>query len=237
MKLGINLDHVATLRQQRKEDEPSLTIAAHAALAGGADIITIHLREDRRHIQDADVHLIRAIAPVLNLEMAATAEMVAIALQVKPDYCCIVPEKRQELTTEGGLAVLKNKAFLTDMIRTLQNTGIHVSLFIDPDPAQIEAAAQTGAHCVELHTGEYAKQYPEGRSHILAQLQKAATQAHQLGLEVHAGHGIKYYNLRPLLDIPEWAAFNIGHSVIARALSVGIESAVREIKTLIHTNA
>jgi len=233
MKLGINLDHVATLRQQRKEDEPNLTIAAHDALAGGADIITIHLREDRRHIQDADVHLMRAIVPVLNLEMAATPEMIAIAQQVKPDYCCIVPEKRQELTTEGGLDVLKNIDVISDMVQTLQKAGIHVSLFIDPDHAQIEAAAKTGAHCVELHTGEYAKKYPEGRSAVLTQLQSAATHAKKLGLEVHAGHGIKYYNVRPLLDIPEWEAFNIGHSVIARALSVGIESAVREMKALI----
>jgi pyridoxine 5-phosphate synthase len=236
MKLGINLDHVATLRQQRKEDEPNLAMAAQAAIAGGADILTIHLREDRRHIQDADVRLIRDIAPVLNLEMAATPEMCEIAKKIKPNYCCIVPEKREELTTEGGLDVLKNSRTLTPMIQELQAQGIHVSLFIDPDKAQIEAAAQTGAHCVELHTGDYAKNYPEGRKNILNQLQEAATLAKKLGLEVHAGHGIKYYNIRPLLDIPEWAAVNIGHTVIARALSVGIETAVREMKAIIQDN-
>jgi pyridoxine 5-phosphate synthase len=235
MKLGINLDHVATLRQQRKEDEPNLAIAAHAALAGGADSITIHLREDRRHIQDSDVALMRAISPILNLEMAATAEMSAIAKTIKPDYCCIVPEKRQELTTEGGLDVQKNIATLTPMIQDLQSTGIIVSLFIDTDAVQIEAAAKTGARCIELHTGEYAKDYPEGRSKHLADLQRAATHAKALGLEVHAGHGIKYYNLAPLLTIPEWSAFNIGHSVISRALLVGLEQAVREIKAIIST--
>jgi pyridoxine 5-phosphate synthase len=236
MKLGVNLDHVATLRQQRREDEPDLIIATQAALAGGADSITIHLREDRRHIQDADVHLIRRIAPVLNLEMAATQEMLAIALQIKPNYCCIVPEKRQELTTEGGLDVVKHRETLQPMITTLQRHGIHVSLFVDANPEQIQMAANLKAHCVELHTGEYAKQYPEGRGPILATLQTAATQAQQLGLEVHAGHGIKYYNVGPLLQIPEWEAFNIGHSVVSRALSVGLENAVREMKVLITTH-
>ena len=233
MKLGVNLDHVATLRQQRKEDEPNLCIATQAALDGGADSITIHLREDRRHIQDADVHVIRRIAPFLNLEMAATPEMLTIALQVQPNYCCIVPEKRAELTTEGGLDVVKYRDTLRPMIETLQTHGIHVSLFIDADPVQIEMSARLGAHCVELHTGEYAKRYPEGRGPILAQLQSAATQAQQLGLEVHAGHGIKYYNVRPLLAIPEWKAFNIGHSIVSRALSVGLENAVREMKSLL----
>lgn len=235
-KLGVNLDHIATLRQQRKEDEPNLVIATHAALRGGADSITIHLREDRRHIQDKDLQELRAIVPILNLEMAATPEMLAIAKKTKPDYVCLVPEKRQELTTEGGLAIQKQAAVLEPFIKELHHSGITVSVFINPTVQDIEVAAALGASCVELHTGEYAKTYPEYRTAMLSKLQTAANAGKTLGLQINAGHGLKYYNIAPLMHIFHWEELNIGHTIVSRAVFVGLETAVREMKDLIRKN-
>jgi pyridoxine 5-phosphate synthase len=234
-KLGVNIDHVATLRQARGVSYPDPLAAAHAAEAGGADGITVHLREDRRHIQDADVVALRnALRVPLNLEMAATAEMVAIALRIEPDDVCLVPERRAEVTTEGGLDAVGQRAALREVIARLKDGGMVVSLFIDPEPAQIEAAAELRADVIELHTGRYCEPLPPAE--IAAELAKqgaAAALAQRLGLIVNAGHGLRTDNVRPIAAIPGMQVLNIGHSIVARAVFIGMEAAVREMRALV----
>jgi pyridoxine 5-phosphate synthase len=234
-KLGVNIDHVATLRQARGVTYPDPLSAALAAEAGGADGITVHLREDRRHIQDADVVVLRKeIRIPLNLEMAATPEMVDIALAIKPEEVCLVPERRAEVTTEGGLDAVGQQRTLRDVVARLNDGGIRVSLFIDPEPAQIEAAAALGAGVVELHTGRYCE--PLAPAAIAAELVKhrtAAAEARRLGLVVNAGHGLRTDNVRPLAEIPGLEMLNIGHSIVARAVFIGMEAAVREMRALV----
>ncbi len=234
-KLGVNIDHVATLRQARGVAYPDPLAAARAAEAGGADGITVHLREDRRHIQDADVVALRKELRVpLNLEMAATAEMVEIAIRLKPADVCLVPERRAEVTTEGGLDVVGQRDALRDVVSRLNEGGIRVSLFIDPEPAQIEASAALRAAVVELHTGRYCE--PLGTAAIAAELTKhrtAAAQAQRLGLIVNAGHGLRTDNVGPIAAIPGMEVLNIGHSIVARAVFIGMEAAVREMRALV----
>ncbi|MFS8884364.1 pyridoxine 5'-phosphate synthase [Synechococcus sp. R55.3] len=232
LSLGVNIDHIATLRQARRTVEPDPVAAAVIAELAGADGITVHLREDRRHIQDRDVRLLRqTVRTHLNLEMAATDEMVAIALEVKPDYVTLVPERREEITTEGGLDVAGQVSRLRDVVGQLQGSGIPVSLFIDPDPTQVAAAAQVGARWVELHTGRYAEASSEAQRQVeLDHLEKASQQALQLGLRVNAGHGLTYWNVGPVARIPGMEELNIGHSIISRAVLVGLDRAVREMR-------
>ncbi len=229
LRLGVNVDHVATLRNARGEAYPDPLDAARIAIAAGADGITIHLREDRRHIRDADVAAVKAgISKPLNLEMAATAEMLAIALATRPNACCIVPEKRTEVTTEGGLDVAGQQASLAPMVASLRAAGIRVSLFVDPDPAQLRASAAIGADIVELHTGAYA----HGKPDELARLQDAARLAVQLGLECHAGHGLTYANVGPIAAIAEVMELNIGHFLIAQAVFDGLPAVVAQMLAL-----
>ena len=228
-RLGINVDHVATLRNARGEHYPDPLEAARIAIAAGADGITIHLREDRRHIRDADVTAIRAgISKPLNFEMAATEEMVRIALTALPNACCIVPEKRTEVTTEGGLDVAGHAATLRPLVQRLAEAGIRISMFVDPDPAQLEASAAIGAHIVELHTGGYA----HGAAGELDRLRKAAALAAKLGLECHAGHGLTFDNVAPVAAIPELVELNIGHFIIGQAIFDGLPDVVRRMKAL-----
>lgn len=232
IKLGVNIDHVATLRQARRVAYPDIVAAADAAERGGADGITIHLREDRRHIQDADVdRLAPHVRSKLNLEIAAIDEMLAIALRVVPRDICLVPERRQEVTTEGGLEVAGQVESLRRIVSPMRDKGIHVSLFIDPDARQIEATLAAGADVVELHTGAYAEA-PAGaaRAQELLRLQNAARVAAAAGLLVNAGHGLTLENVAPIAAIPEVYELNIGHSLVADALFVGLESAVRRMK-------
>lgn len=233
--LGINIDHVATIRQARRTVEPDPVAAAVLAELGGADGITVHLREDRRHIQDRDVHLLRqTVRSHLNLEMAPTEEMVAIALEVKPDYVTLVPEKREEVTTEGGIDIVANRDRFTAIVNQLQDAAIPVSWFIDAESAQIEAAAKTGAKFIELHTGKYADASDEDtRAKELAALEKGTQIAIATGLRVNAGHGLTYGNVFPVAAIPSMEELNIGHTIISRAVLVGIERAVREMKLAI----
>ncbi len=225
----MNIDHVATLRNARGGVHPCPVQAALLAESAGANGITAHLREDRRHIRDADVeNLLASISLPLNLEMAATEEMLGIALQMRPHAVCIVPEKRQEITTEGGLDVVAMQSHLTPMIAALSEAGIRVSLFIAPDLQQIEAARFCGAAVVELHTGRYA----DGIVGELAKLQHAATYAATLGLEVHAGHGLNYQNVQPVAAIPEIMELNIGHFLMGEALFAGLPNAIREMRRL-----
>jgi pyridoxine 5-phosphate synthase len=230
--LGVNIDHVATLRQARRVTYPDPVEAARLAERGGADGITVHLREDRRHINDHDVERLRAtVASKLNLEMAATAEMRDKALAIRPDDACIVPERREELTTEGGLDAAGQRSTLADLVAALRGAGIRVSLFIDPDPRQIEAAAESGAAVVELHTGAYADARDPYRLEAeLARLRSAARQAAARGLQVNAGHGLRLDNVKPVAAIPEIVELNIGHAIVARAVLVGMEGAVREMR-------
>lgn len=236
VRLGVNVDHIATLRQARGGREPDPVTAALLAEQAGADGIVVHLREDRRHIQDRDVRLLRELVQThLNLEMAPTEEMVAIALEIRPDQVTLVPERRQELTTEGGLDVEKVEEPLREILGRLREAGIRVSLFIDPDLDQVEAADRCGADMIELHTGRYAEARGEGqRAAELAALQEAAQRARVLDLRVAAGHGLNYQNVIPVAAIPEVEELNIGHSIVARAAFVGIGAAVREMKALIH---
>ena len=237
MRLGVNIDHAATLRQARYAQtplahnrEPSVLQAALEAERAGAHSITAHLREDRRHIQDADIHELRAaLTTMLNLEMGNAPEIVAIAIQVRPHFACLVPEKRQEVTTEGGLDVVQHATALEKTTRQLQAVGTRVSYFIDPEPAQVAAAARLGANMIELHTGTYANSLGPAREAELERLVAAAQQAHALGLQVNAGHGITTENLRGLFRIPHLDELNIGHHLIARSLSVGLHTAVREM--------
>jgi pyridoxine 5-phosphate synthase len=235
IRLGVNIDHVATVRQARRAAEPDPVAAAVLALLGGADGITVHLREDRRHIQDRDVRLLRPVVTSrLNLEMAASDEIVAIACEVKPDEATLVPEKRQELTTEGGLDVVANEAAVGKAVRRLKAAGIEVSLFLDPDPRQIESAKLLGVAAVEIHTGRYADaRGSAARAHELEALKEAAAFARELGLHVHMGHGLNYGNVLAVARLPGVEELNIGHSIVARAVLVGLERAVREMKEVI----
>jgi pyridoxine 5-phosphate synthase len=229
LRLGVNIDHVATIRNARGGAHPDPLAAAQVAVAAGADGITLHLREDRRHIRDADVARIRAaIAAPINLEMAATEEMLAIALATRPNACCIVPERRQEVTTEGGLDVAGQVATLKPFVAALVAAGIRVSMFIDPDAAQIEASAAIGATIVELHTGAYAEERPGE----IERLRRAAKLAVSLGLECHAGHGLTYDNVDLVAAIPEVVELNIGHFLIGQAVFDGLPSAVRAMREI-----
>ncbi len=231
--LGVNIDHVATLRQARGTRYPEPVQAALMVEQAGADSITIHLREDRRHINDRDVDLIRkTLGTKLNLEMAVTNEMIAIARKTGPDFSCLVPEKREELTTEGGLDVAGNLSRVTDAVQSLKDAAIKVSLFIDADPEQIDAAATTGAEMIELHTGHYADTTGVEQAKELSRIYQAASQADKLGLQVNAGHGLHYHNVQPIAAIPEVVELNIGHAIIARALFSGLSLAVSEMKQL-----
>jgi pyridoxine 5-phosphate synthase len=239
IRLGVNIDHVATVRQARRINEPDPAWAAVEAELGGADQITLHLREDRRHIQDADLANILAIATVpVNLEMAVTDEMVAIALNAKPYTVCLVPEKREEVTTEGGLDVAGRFEQVSRAVHKLKNGGVKVSLFIDPDPAQVKASALAGATAVELHTGAYAERWGTiGADHELARLSEAALMAHAEGVKVHAGHGLNLKNLPPVVKLPYLEELNIGHALIGRAIFVGLRESVAQYKKLINTLA
>lgn len=234
IRLGVNIDHVATVRQARHAEAPDPLEAALLAEKAGADGITVHLREDRRHIQERDVErLRRQIATKLNLEMAVTPAMVEFAEKLFPNDACFVPEKREELTTEGGLDVVAHRAKVKEAITRLQDRGIYVNLFIDPDKAQIEAARETGAHGIEIHTGTYCNAVAAGREKERQTIVDGASLARSLGLEVHAGHGLDYDNVLPIAEISEIVELNIGHSIVARAVMVGIERAVREMKELL----
>jgi pyridoxine 5-phosphate synthase len=229
----VNVDHVATLRQARGTNYPDPLFAALIAEQAGADSITIHLREDRRHIQDRDVRMCRdALQTRLNLEMAATEEMVRIALEVQPHDCCLVPEKRTEVTTEGGLDVVGQEAWLQNICGRLKLVGIRVSLFIDPEPLQLDAAARVGAPVVELHTGSYADAVGEHRAQELKRIETAARHAAKLGLTVHAGHGLHYHNVQAIAAIREIVELNIGHAIVAYAVIHGMAAAVSEMKRL-----
>jgi pyridoxine 5-phosphate synthase len=233
-ELGVNIDHVATLRQARKTYEPDPVAAAALAELGGADSITIHLREDRRHIQDRDLRLLReTVNTKLNLELSVSEEIVAIACEVKPDQATIVPERREEITTEGGLDVVSHRESCQRAIERLQASGIAVSLFLDPDPRQIELAHQLGVEAVELHTGRYALARGAAQQEQLVALTNAGKLVSDLGLYLHAGHGLNYHNLGPVARIPKMHELNIGHAIISRAVLVGLERAVREIKALL----
>lgn len=233
VRLGVNVDHVATLRQARGTTYPDPVVAAAAAEVAGADQITIHLREDRRHIQDRDLRLMReTVQTHLNLEMAATAEMIAIACAVKPDEVTLVPEKREELTTEGGLDVIGQRASIQRAVGSLAEAGIAVSLFIDPEPEQIDASREVGATIVELHTGTWCEAVGDARKSELARLRQGAQMAAGHGLAVAAGHGLNYHNVEAIVAIPEVFELNIGHSIVARAVTVGLDQAVRDMVAL-----
>lgn len=231
-RLGVNIDHVATLRQARLGKNPDVLEAAQQAIQGGANLITMHLREDRRHIQDADVFdFKKKFKTPLNFEMAATPEMIKIALKLKPASVCLVPEKRQELTTEGGLDLAAKYAFLVTQIPRLQKAGVTVFPFIDPDIKQITLCKKLGCDGIELHTGEYAEDPSRAQ---VNRLKHAAEFAVSLGLEVHAGHGLDNQNIKPLLKISQIVEFNIGHSIVSRAVFVGLRKAVSEMKALVN---
>ncbi|GAN64421.1 pyridoxine 5'-phosphate synthase [Acetobacter indonesiensis NRIC 0313] len=234
IRLGVNIDHVATVRNARGGTHPDPLAAALLAVEAGADGITAHLREDRRHIRDADMkHLRTRLTAPLNMEMAATDEMVMLACALEPHACCIVPERREEVTTEGGLDVAGQLATLIPRVRALTAKGIRVSLFIDPDPIQVEASVTAGAQVVELHTGAYA----EGRVGELDRLRAAAAQAHAAGLEVHAGHGLTFENVGPIAAIPEIRELNIGHFLIGQAIFDGLPSVIAEMRQRIKQGA
>ncbi|MBF0892090.1 pyridoxine 5'-phosphate synthase [Gluconobacter sp. LMG 1744] len=231
IRLGVNIDHVATLRNARGGTFPDPVAAAELAIASGADGITAHLREDRRHIRDADMPRLKALSAPLNFEMAATDEMVRLACELRPHACCLVPEKRQEVTTEGGLDVVGQREALSSKINRLKAAGIRVSLFIDPDTRQIETAAALGAPVVELHTGAYAL----GSEHELERLQKAAHTALTCGLELHAGHGLTYDNVEAIAALKGLAELNIGHFLIGHAIFDGLGPTVQKMKRLINS--
>jgi pyridoxine 5-phosphate synthase len=235
IRLGVNIDHVATLRQARRAHEPDPVTAALLALLGGADGITVHLREDRRHIQDRDVRLLRPLVRNrLNLELAAVDAIADFACEVKPDEATLVPERREELTTEGGLDVRAHEQAVAKVVRRLKAVGIHVSLFIDPDPAQIQVSKLIGAEAVEIQTARYSEAAtPADRDRELAELREAARYAREQGLHVHAGHGLNYTNVQAVAAIPEMEELNIGHSIVARSVLVGMERAVRDMKEAI----
>ena len=233
IELGINIDHVATLRQARRISYPDPIEAALVAEEAGADNITLHLREDRRHIQDADVERLRPLLRTrMNLEMALTDEMIAIARRIRPADCCFVPERRAEVTTEGGLDVKGQLARVKDSCQLLAADGMRVALFIDADPAQIEASAEAGAAVIELHTGRYCELDGAAQTRELERLRVGAERGVALGLEVHAGHGLNYQNVGPIAAIDEIVELNIGHAIVARALFSGFSTAVRDMKSL-----
>jgi len=235
IQLGVNVDHIATLRQARGVNYPDPKQAADIARIAGADGVTVHLREDRRHIQDYDVYnIIEAVALPMNFEMAATSEMLEIAKKVKPHECCLVPEKREELTTEGGLDVVSQVVALKPYIAELKKHDILVSLFIDPDIKQIEASKEVGADIVELHTGSYAELEGELADSELLRIKSAATSAHNMGLQVNAGHGLHYQNVQKIAQIPEIVCLNIGHSIVARAAISGFYEAVFAMKNVMN---
>jgi pyridoxine 5-phosphate synthase len=235
IRLGVNIDHVATVRQARRAEEPDPVAAALLALLGGADGITVHLREDRRHIQERDVRLLRPVVPQrLNLEMAAVDAVADIACEVKPDEVTLVPEKREELTTEGGLDVIAHETAVARIVKRLQAASIEVSLFIDPDLRQIDAARSLGAQAVELQTARYSEaRTPAARDRELTALREATAFAREKGLHVHMGHGLNYWNVQAVAAIPGVEELNIGHSIVSRAVLVGMERAVREMKEAI----
>jgi pyridoxine 5-phosphate synthase len=234
-KLGVNIDHVATIRQARGGIEPDPVAAAAVAELAGADGITVHLREDRRHIQDRDVMILRSTVQThLNLEMAATDEMVAIAMKVVPDYVTLVPEKRQELTTEGGLDVAKHVQPLTRQIELLHQAGITVSLFVDPDLEQLKASARVKSDYIEIHTGGYCEARGQAKAAELDKIEEAIKAGRKLGLRVNAGHGLNYQNIKPVLALGGVEEYNIGHSIISRAVLTGLDRAVREMADLVH---
>jgi pyridoxine 5-phosphate synthase len=232
IRLGVNIDHVATVRQARRAQEPDPVAAAVLALLGGADGITVHLREDRRHIQDRDVRLLREVVTSrLNLEMAAVDSIVDIACAIKPDEATLVPERRQELTTEGGLDVVTHQAVVARAVQRLTAAGIEVSLFVDPDALQIETAKLVGAKAVEIQTASYSEaRTPAERDRQVAALEQAADFARDHGLHLHLGHGLTYTNLAPIVRLPGVEELNIGHSIVSRAVLVGMGRAVREMK-------
>jgi pyridoxine 5-phosphate synthase len=238
LKLGVNIDHVATVREARyhgrDSGEPDPVEAARACEASGAAGITVHLREDRRHIQDRDVRKLReTVTTRLNLELADTPEIVGIALQLKPDIVCFVPERRQEVTTEGGLDVVAHRAALTETRQRMNDAGIEVSLFIAPSAPQIEAASQVGAQFIELHTGAFAERFAAGSSEEIDRLVLAAEQAHAIGLKVNAGHGLNFENILALFQVPHLVEVNIGHSLVSRAILVGLGNAVKDMVRLL----
>lgn len=241
MLLGVNIDHIATLRQARYRTmlespnaEPSPLLGALDAQQGGADSITLHVRGDRRHVQESDAYLIREKCSLpLNLEMGNTPELVQIALDLKPDFVCLVPEKREEVSTEGGLDVVKHKEELTGTLETLQAAGIKISLFIDPTAEQVEGAQQLGAEMIELHTGCFANAEGAEQQEEVARLKRASVLGTELGLQVNAGHGINYENLPLLYEVPHLVELNIGHSIIARSVRVGMVQAVKEMHALL----
>lgn len=233
VELGVNIDHVATVRQARKTFEPDPVWAAMLAELGGADGITVHLREDRRHIQDRDVRILRETVTIkLNLEMSCQEEIVGIACQVKPEQATLVPERRQEVTTEGGLDVIAAQRDALTAVKRLQDAGIFVSLFLDPDVAQIDVAAELGVEAVELHTGSYALAKGDDQHAELRKLIDAGRLIRERGMTLHAGHGLNYHNVLPIAEIREMHELNIGHAIVARAVMVGMERAVREMKDL-----
>jgi pyridoxine 5-phosphate synthase len=232
IRLYVNIDHVATVRQARRADEPDPFQAAGLCETAGADGITVHLREDRRHIQDADVERLAPAVGVLNLELATCTEIVELACRLRPHQATIVPERREEVTTEGGLDLSRSNARLRETIRRLDEAGIRVSLFIDPDPAALDAAKDLGVPAIELHTGRYAHTWSQTDA-ALAELRRAARHAADMGLAVHAGHGLTYLNVSPVAEIPEIEELNIGHSIVSRAVMVGMDAAVREMRVLV----
>ncbi|WP_457621070.1 pyridoxine 5'-phosphate synthase [Persephonella sp.] len=237
MRLGVNIDHIATIREARKTYEPDPIKGAIIARDAGADQITFHLREDRRHIQDSDVEKLRAVITEipLNMEMAATEEMKQIATRIKPDRVTLVPEKREEITTEGGLDVVSMKEYLKEFIKELKNSGIDVATFIDPVEEQIKASLEVGADAVEIHTGEYANARSENkRFEELKRIKNAAVYGRSIGLKIFAGHGLTYTNVQPVAEIEEIEELNIGHSIIANAVFLGLDEAVRKMKKLIN---
>lgn len=235
MKLAVNVDHIATIREARGSDEPEPVLAALLAEQAGADGIVCHIRGDRRHIKERDLRLFRQVVKTkLNVEMAATEEMKKIALEIMPDVVSLVPEREEELTTEGGLDVISNEQHLTPHIQELRNAGIRVSIFVDPDLKQIEACHKVGVDLIEINTGKYTDLKPgEELQKALDEIKKAAKFGHKLGLEIHAGHGLDYKNVGPVAQIPEITEFSIGFSLVARAAIVGIEEAVKEMIILI----
>jgi pyridoxine 5-phosphate synthase len=234
-KLGVNIDHVATLRETRRIDYPDPIEAARLAEKAGADAIVVHLREDRRHIKEEDVRRLRAMVKTkFNLEMSINKEIVEIAKSIKPDQSTLVPERREELTTEGGLDVVSYFDKTKKVVADLKNSGIIVSLFVDPDKKQIKAARQTGAEAIEIHTGEYANVKDESqRGRQISKIEEASREAARYGLNVFAGHGLNYDNVRPIAEIETIEELNIGHSIISRAVFIGLVEAIREIKELI----
>lgn len=239
IKLGVNIDHIATIRQARRTYEPDPVAAASFAVLGGADIITVHLREDRRHIQDRDLRLLReTVFTKLNLEMSIADEIVDIAIKTKPEQVALVPEKREEVTTEGGLDVTSQKNVLDMVVKRLVDAGMLVSLFIDPDEKQIQAAKEAGAQFIELHTGNYANAKDENsRKELTEKLKQGINIAHDLGLRVNAGHGLTYQNVGFIVESLDVEELHIGHSIVSRSVFVGIQKAVQEMKDLIFSHS